>query len=67
MTFNRQMVETVALDELEKATVLSALRYWKAALDADSHPGDFGPFVDETLGTLTSDEIAGLVEQLEDA
>jgi hypothetical protein len=53
------------LDELERATVVSALRYWKVALETDGFPGDFGPFVNESVGTLTSDEISELLEKAE--
>jgi hypothetical protein len=49
------------LNELELATVLTALRVWQKHLIAD----DFDPAdVDESIGTLTAEEIDTLCEEL---
>ena len=51
------------LNELSKATILSALRYWQQAL-ADENNFAVASFVDGNIGTLTPDEIDELLVEL---
>jgi hypothetical protein len=55
----------IRADELERATIASALAYWRAALEREPRASEPLPdpcgFVDETLGTLQPAEIVSFV------
>lgn len=54
------------LDELQRTTIRSALLFWRDALSEELKPDYHDPvsYVDESLGSLTTEEIDELLVEL---